>query len=558
MADEDTQEAGAEGQETDQSLLEQIIYDGKIARDRTNADQRANARKMVQEFVDKVLADENIMDDQVQERIKEQITALDEKINAQLNEIMHHKSFQELEATWRGLHYLVMNAETGQRLKIRVLNVSKKDLLKDLQKAVEFDQSALFKKVYEEEYGTFGGNPFSMLIGDYSFGRHPTNDFALLKLIAEVAAAAHAPFISAADPALLDMDSWTELPAPRDLAKIFDSAEMATWRSFRESEDSRYITLTLPRVLLRLPYGVDTVEVEGLNFEEEVYVPGDPDSASEIEFTDNELLNMEEDARLALEARRSEDGKLYKTLGEVLRERLAGGESRKDIARQTVHNRYLWGNPAYIMGERIANAFSLHGWTAAIRGVEGGGKVEGLPNHTFRTVEGDVIATCPTEVQITDRRENELNHLGFVTVVHKKNEDYAAFFGGQTVNKPKTYNKAAANANARLSAMLPYMLNASRFAHYVKVIVRDKVGSFMTEDNLRDYLNVWISDYVLGKDDAGQSIKAKYPLREARVDVTPIPGRPGSYNAVIFLRPHFQLEDLTASIRLVAELPPAA
>ncbi len=491
----ETEAAGAEGGDVavaERSLLDQIIYDGKIARDES---QRGYARDLVAGFVDDVLADEPRVGNDVVAMINDRIAEIDKLISDQLNEIMHDPAFQELEATWRGVRHLVMNAETGKTLKLRILNVSKPDLLKDLEKAVEFDQSALFKNVYEAEYGTFGGHPYSMLVGGYEFGRHP-QDIALLKLVSGVAAAAHAPFIAAASPRLFDMDSHTELPIPRDLSKIFESAELISWRSFRESEDSRYVALVLPRVLMRLPYGPDTVPVEGMTFREDV--------------------------------------------------------------TGTRHSQYLWGNPAYVLAERIANAFSLYGWTAAIRGVEGGGKVEGLPVHTFHTADGDIAFKCPTEVAITDRREKELNDLGFITLMHCKNTDYAAFFGGQTTNKPKTYNTAAANANARLSAMLPYMLNASRFAHYVKVIMRDKIGSFMTEDNVRDYLTTWVSDYVLGKDDAGQSIKAQYPLREARVDVKPVPGRPGSYQAVMFLRPHFQLEDLSTSIRLVAELPAAA
>jgi type VI secretion system protein ImpC len=492
MAEEETEGAGVPALAEDRSLLDQIIFDGKIARDDS---QRAYARDLVSEFVNDVLADEDRVGADVVALINERIAEIDRLIGDQLNEILHHPDFQALEATWRGLRHLIMNAETGAKLKIRLLNASKADLLKDLEKAVEFDQSALFKKVYEEEYGTFGGHPYSMLVGGYEFGRHP-QDVALLKLISGVAAAAHAPFVASASPRLFDMDSHTSIPTPRDLTKIFESAELISWRGFRESEDSRYVALCLPRVLMRLPYGPDTVPVEGMDFRE------------------------------------ATDG--------------------------TDHEKYLWGNPAYVLSERIAAAFSKYGWTAAIRGVEGGGKVEGLPIHTFTTVDGDIAAKCPTEVSITDRREKELDDLGFIALVHCKNTDYAAFFGGATANKPKLYNTDAANANARLSAMLPYMLNTSRFAHYVKAMMRDKVGSFMTEDNVRDYLTTWIGQYVLGKDDAGQSLKAQYPLREARVDVRPVPGRPGAYQAVMFLRPHFQLEELTTSIRLVAELPPAA
>lgn len=432
------------------------------------------------------------------------INQIDLTLKGMLNQVMHNGKFQALEASWRGLEYLVMGVETGERLKLRLLNASKDDLRSDLENAVEFDQSALFKKIYEEEYGTFGGNPYSVLIGDYSFGSKAP-DVELLRKIAQVAAASHAPFIAAAHPELFDMKSFKDLAKPRSLSKIFESTSFVKWRSLREEEDSRYVALVMPRVLLRAPYHPVDNPADGLNFKE-----------SEVGL-DTETSDLE--------------------MG---------------------HDSYLWGNPAYVLAQRIANAFSLYSWTAAIRGAEGGGKVENLPVHLFRTDEGEMAIKCPTEVVITDRREKELSDLGFIALVHCKNTDYAAFFGGQTLNKPITYNTAAANANARLSARLPYMLNASRFAHYIKVNMRDKVGSFMSQDDVQTYLNTWIIDYVLDKDDAGHSIKAKYPLREARVDVREVPGEPGSYEATVFLRPHFQLEDLTASLRLVAQLPAAA
>ncbi len=419
------------------------------------------------------------------------IADIDEAVSRQLNLLMHDEKIQKLEATWRGLHYLVMNSETGTMLKLRVLNTSKDELRDDLTKAVEFDQSALFKMVYEQEYGTYGGNPYSVLIGDFEFGRS-NQDMLLLEGLASVAAAAHAPFIGAAYAKLFDLNDFSNLFKPRDLSKIFESAELIKWRSFRESEDSRYVTLTLPKVLLRLPYGQDTVPVDGLSFEEDV-----TDDAS----------------------------------------------------------KFLWGNPAFILGQRITNAFSLYGWTAAIRGVEGGGLIEGLPAHTFKTDAGDIALTCPTQVAITDRREKELNDLGFMAICHCKGTDKAAFFGGSSTNQPKKYNTDAANANARISAMLPYVMSASRFAHYIKVIMREKVGKFMTRGNVEDYLNTWIAQYILLDDTPPQDIKAKFPLREARVTVTDVAGKPGCYRATVFLRPHFQLEELTTSIRLVAELP---
>ncbi len=413
----------------------------------------------------------------------------------QVNEVLHSPDLQELEASWRALHFLVKKSETGERLKLRLMNITKDELQKDLEKAVEFDQSNLFKKVYEEEYGTFGGHPFGMLIGDYAFSRS-ARDMSLLTMISNVASAAHAPFIASADPGLFDMGSFGELPEIRDLGGIFDSLEMVKWSSFRDSEDSRYVALTLPKMLMRLPYGPETLPVEGFDFKEKV------------------------------------DGK--------------------------DHSKYLWANSCWALAQRITEAFARYSWCAAIRGVEGGGVVEDLPAHVFNTDSGDKALKCPTEVALTDRREKELSDLGFMALIHCKGKDFAAFFGGQTTQKPKKYDTPQANANARLSTVLPYILAASRFAHYLKVIVRDKVGSFMSAENVQVYLNRWIGAYVLGNDDAGQEIKAQYPLREARIDVSETPGKPGCYTAVVFLRPHFQLEELTTSIRLVAELPPPA
>lgn len=481
---------GSEGNTQTLTLLDKIIAEGRMAHDDS---QQGYARDMLAEFATQVLDEGMAIDKDTVAMINERIGKIDSLISDQLNEILHHEDVQKLEASWRGLHALVKNTETGTRLKLRLLNVSQKELQTDLEKAVEFDQSALFKKIYEEEYGTFGGHPFSVLVGDFTFGRHP-QDIGLLEKLSSVAAAAHAPFIAAASPRMFDMSSFTELSVPRDLAKVFESQELIKWRSFRESEDSRYVSLVLPHYLLRLPYGPDTNPVEGMNFVEN-------------------------------------------TTG-------------------TDHSKYLWGNAAWALTQRITEAYAKYGWCAAIRGAEGGGAVEGLPAHTFRTSSGDLSLKCPTEVAITDRREKELNDLGFISLCHKKNSDVAVFFGGQSTNKPRLYNTNEANANARISAMLPYVLAASRFAHYLKVIMRDKIGSFMTRDNVQTYLNNWIADYVLINDNAPQEIKAQYPLREARVDVTEVPGKPGAYRATVFLRPHFQLEELTASIRLVATLPP--
>jgi len=495
MAEAEGQAAGGvAASASDLSLIDKIVQEGNMA---VEASQTEYSKKLIGQFAVQIL-DEGMKaspDQGVVDMINQRIAQIDELMSKQLNAIMHAPEFQALESSWRGLHDMVMNTETSTRLKLRLMNVTKKELLRDLEKAVDHDMSSLFKKIYEEEYGTFGGHPYSCLIGDYYFGRHP-QDITLLDKISHVAAAAHAPFIAAASPALFDMKRFTDLSVPRDLSKIFESAELDGWRSFRDGEDSRYVALTLPRYALRLPYGAKTIPVENFNFEEDV------------------------------------DGK--------------------------DHDKYLWGNAAYLVGLRLTDAFAKYSWTTAIRGVEGGGKVESMKTHKFLTDEGDIAVKCPTEVTITDRREKELNDLGFLSVVHAKGTDFAAFFGGQTVNKPKVYNLDLATANARLSSALPYVLAASRFAHYLKVIMRDKIGSFLTAQNVSEYLNTWISQYVLLNDGAGQDVKAQYPLREGRVDVSEVPGKPGVYKATVFLRPHFQLEELTTSIRLVAELPPPA
>jgi type VI secretion system protein ImpC len=474
------------------NLLDKIVLEGRMAKDPS---QQPYARDLIGEFVSQILDEGMTVAADTVTSVKTRIAEIDKLITDQLNEVLHHPEFQKLEASWRGLNYLVMNTETGTMLKLRLFNLTKDELRVDMEKATEFDQSVMFKRIYEEAYGTFGGYPFSCLVGDQEFGRHP-QDISILEKMSNIAAAAHAPFIAMASPKLFDWDSFTEMGVPRDLAKGFESLELIKWTSFRNSEDSRYVALVLPHVLQRLPYGPDTIPVEGFDFKEDV------------------------------------DGK--------------------------DHAKYLWGNGAYTLAQRITNAFAMYRWCAAIRGVEGGGLVEGLPTHTFKTDEGDIALKSPTEIAITDRREKEMNDLGFIALCHCKGTDYAAFFGGQTANKPKLYDTNEANANSRISSMLPYVLAASRFAHYIKVIMRDKIGSFMTRDNVATYLNRWISSYVLLNDAASQSVKAAFPLREARVDVFDLAGRPGCYTAVVYLKPHFQLDELTVSIRLVAELPPPA
>jgi len=471
------------------SLLDQIVEQGRLARDPAGKERGKN---LVKEFVTQVLEGAMTISKDAEAMINARIAQIDHLVSIQLNEVLHHQVFQKLEGSWRGLKYMLDQSETSDKLKIKVLNVTKKELLRDLQRAPEFDQSALFKKVYEEEYGVFGGAPFAALVGDYEFNRGP-EDIELLEKVSNVAAAAHAPFLTAASPEMLNLDSYTTLDAPRDLAKIFDSSEYAKWKSFRASEDSRYVGLCLPHVLMRLPYGRDGIQIEGFNYEEGV------------------------------------DG--------------------------SDHSKYLWGNAAYCLGARLTNAFARYGWCAAIRGVEGGGLVEGLPTHTFSTDSGDVALKCPTEIPITDRREKELADQGFVPLVHCKGTDYAAFFSVQSAQKQKMYDSESANANARLSTQLPYIFAVSRFAHYLKAMMRDKIGSFMERSDCERFLNRWIQNYVVGNDDASAATKAQFPLREAKIEVMEVAGKPGVYRAVAFLRPHFQLDELSVSLRLVAEIP---
>ncbi len=477
-------------QQQEQGLLDTIL--DNFTRE---PQQREAAKDIIADFAQQVLQGAMVYAKDTESMIKARIAQIDALISKQLNEVMHAPEFQKLEGTWRGLHYLVHQSETSTLLKVKAFNVSKKDLLKDLERAPEFDQSAMFKKIYEEEYGVFGGSPFGMMIGDYEFSSQP-QDLSLLEKMSQVAAAAHAPFISGASPQMFNLNSYTHLGDPRDLAKIFDSVEYAKWKGFRESEDARYVGLCLPRVLMRLPYGSANAPVESFNFEEDV------------------------------------DGKN--------------------------HEKYLWANAAYAFGARVTDAFAKYSWCTAIRGVEGGGLVEGLPTHTFRTDEGDVALKCPTEIAITDRREKELADLGFVPLVHCKGRDYAAFFSVQSTNKPRKFDTDFANANARLSSQLQYLFATSRFAHYLKAMMRDKIGSFMSRQNCQDFLNRWIANYVLLDDDASQTQKAKYPLREARIEVEDIPGKPGAYRAICYMKPHFQLDEIDVSLRLVADLPQPA
>ncbi len=429
--------------------------------------------------------------------IKAIIAELDKKLSDQVNEIIHQPDYQELESAWRGLHHLVNNSETDQMLKIRVMNISKKDLSKTLKrfKGTAWDQSPIFKKIYEQEFGQLGGEPFGCLVGDYYFDHSPP-DVELLGEIAQISAAAHAPFISATAPSLFQMESWQELSNPRDLTKIFSTPEYASWRSFRESEDARYVGLTMPRFLARRPYGAKSDPVEEFDFEEDT----------------------------------------------------SGGTADK----------FTWANSAYAMAVNINRSFKQYGWCSRIRGIESGGAVLGLPTHTFPTDDGGVDMTCPTEIAISDRREAELAKSGFMPLIHRKNSDFAAFIGAQSMQKPAVFDDPDATANAALAARLPYLFATCRFAHYLKCIVRDKVGSFKERDDMQKWLQKWIIQYVDGDPlHSSEETKARKPLADAEVVVEEIEGEPGYYSSKFFLRPHYQLEGLTVSLRLVSKLPSA-
>lgn len=455
---------------------------------------REQVEAAVRTLAEQVLQDQDLIAEDAVNSVNAIVAEIDKKLTDQINEILHHADFQQMEGSWRGLKHLVFNTEVSETLKIKVFNVTKKELGKTLKRypGTSWDQSPIFKKVYEEEYGTIGGDPFGCLVGDFYFDHSP-QDVELLRGISQIAAAAHAPFIAAAAPTLMGFDSWQELSNPRDLTKIFGTAEYAAWRSLRDSDDARYVGLTMPRFLSRLPYGAKTEPVEEFAFEEDT----------------------------------------------------TGANSAK----------YAWSNAAYAMATNINKAFALYGWCTRIRGVEAGGTVAGLPCHTFPSDDGGVDMKCPTEISITDRREAELAKNGLMPLLHRKNSDEAVFIGAQSLQKPPEFEQAEATANAALSARLPYIFACSRFAHYLKCIVRDKIGSFKERSDMERWLSDWILNYVDGDPaNSSEEIKARKPLAGAQVEVKDVEGKPGYYSAVFRLRPHYQLEGLTVSLRLVSRL----
>lgn len=477
--------------DAEQSILDQIIDNTQAIRRETDRDRVKN---QLDQFLSEVTSGSLVVSGDLINSIEVRIAAIDALMSEQLSKVLHHSEFQQLESSWTGLKGLLDQSETDNT-QIRMLNATKTDLIKDFKSSSDFDQSMLFKNVYEYEYGTFGGEPYSALVGDFDFDNSP-EDLYLLEQISHVAAAAHAPFLSSANAGMLGLNEFSELPRPRDMSKLFETSDYLRWKRFRESDDSRYVGLTLPRFIGRLPYGAKTIPVEQFCFEEQV---------------------KEEDS-----------------------------------------NSYLWVNAAYALAGRMVSAFEQHGWCAAIRGVESGGLVEALPTHHYVSISGEKRFQCPTEVAITDRREKELAELGFIPLVYYKGTDYAAFFSVQSPSRPRKYNSDLANSNAKLSTQLQYIMTTSRFAHYLKMIARDKVGSFGSRAECQAYLQSWINQYIVGSDTVGAKIKASHPLREARVDIVEVPGSPGTFRAVAYLRPHFQLEGLSMSLRLVAELPPSS
>lgn len=450
----------------------------------------------VRTLAEQALSDTALVSDDAIRTIEGIIAEIDRKLSEQINLILHHEDLKTLEGTWRGLHHLVSHTETDEKLKIRVLNLTKKDAAKTLKKfkGTAWDQSPLFKKIYEEEFGTPGGSPYGCLMGDYAFDHSPP-DVELLAGFAQIAAAAHAPFITGTAPSLMNMSSWQELSNPRDLTKIFQTPEYAAWRSLRESENARYIGMAMPRFLSRLPYSNKNNPIEEFSFEEET-----------------EGAN---------------------------------------------HDKFVWSNAAYAMASNITRSFKLHSWCSRIRGVESGGMVDGLPCHTFPTDDGGVDVKCPTEIAITDRREAELAKNGMMPLSHWKNTDFAVFVGAQSLQKSATYEDPDATANANLAARLPYLFATCRFAHYLKCIVRDKIGSYKSREDMQDWLNRWIHQFVIEDPSADDAAKSRYPLGSAEVTVEEVPGNPGYYTSKFFLKPHFQLEGLTVSLRLVSKLPSA-
>jgi len=479
---------GSEGLRHDISLLDNVINNTKAIRHEVDRDR---AREQLDQFLLEVSCGTLIISDDVINSIDERISKIDNLLSEQISVILHHADFQKLESTWTGLNSLLSYKESDNT-NIKIFTATKAELTRDFKVSPDFDQSVLFKKVYEHEFGTLGGTPYSALVGDFLFDNTPT-DLYLLEQLSHVSAAAHAPFLSSASSGIFGIDDYTDLHKPRDLQALFNSTDYLRWKRFRDSEDSCYVGLTLPSVIGRLPYGTKTIPVERFNFEEKM-----------------------------VEGRRSH---------------------------------YLWINAAFSLAGVMVRAFEKYGWSTAIRGVEGGGLVDALPTYSYTSISGERVVQCPTEIAITERREKELSELGFIPLVYYKGTEKGVFFSINTPNKPRKYDSEQANANARLAVQLQYIMATSRFAHYIKIMMRNKIGSFTTQLACQNYLQKWVNKYIISDDDASFKSKARFPLRDAKITVVEQPDSPGCYRAVLYLRPHFQLESLSMSLRLVAELP---
>lgn len=472
------------------TLLDSVLKTEKLKR---SSQRTLPLKKLLLFFMNDLSTETYQTDRTIRSMLQKKISELNQRISSQLNEILHQPTFQRMESAWRGLNFLVSGINKEAGIKVKVLDVKKKELLKDFAKMIDFDQSILFKLVYESEYGTYGGTPFSILIGDYEFSHKP-KDINLLQNISHVTSAAHALFISSASPVLLDMERFSDLNAPRDIHRIFKRRELIKWHSFRKTEDSRYVSLVLPHILLRLPYG-------------------------------------------------RKYGRLHP--GPILYE--------EDVAGKTP-DKYLWGNAAYALGQRICESFTRYGWPVRFFGVDGpgAGAVDKLPVPVFDSID---LPKMSTDVLIMDSVEKELSNQGLISLCHCRMKTFPAFFSVQSIHKPKTYfmNSMTSN-NDRLSSMLPHILTASRFAHYIKVIMREKVGKFKNLDDIQLYINNWLNQYILAVSDSTIEQKAQSPLLDGKVTVVEAKDHPNRFKAVIQLRPHYQLESLIASLRLITDL----
>ena len=490
---ETKQEQAGGAATTDVNVFQGLLEGAFNVADRPEA--RNQVQRAVQTLAEQLLRDSVVVSDDALATIKALVAEIDQKLSDQINLILHNERFQQLEGAWRGLHYLVNNSETDSQLQVRVLNISKKDVGRTLRsyKGASWDRSPLFKMIYENEYGVAGGTPYGCLVGDYSFDHSP-GDVEILDQMSMISAAAHAPFISAAAPSLLNMSSWQELTNPSDIKNIFRTPSYAGWNSLRQSENAKYLGLTMPRFLARLPYGAKTEPVEEFAFEEDT----------------------------------------------------AGGN----------HKSYVWANSAYAMAVNINRSFKENGWCSRIRGLESGGAVTGLPVHTFPNDDGGVDMKCPTEIAITYRREKELADSGMMPLLHQKNSDVAYFPAAQSLQRPTEYDLDDATANAKLAARLPYLFASCRFAHYLQKMVHAKVGGFATAAEMHTFLSEWIQQYVLANPAlVNEEERAKRPLAEAAVIVEADEADPGFYSAQFFLRPHFQLEGMDVKLSLVSRMP---